>query len=321
MALGKDGAEGLHKPVARAKVAGVNGNFVQLEKRKIGKAEAPLATYFPPGWEVTGGAGPAKATVKTVDIAGNRLELSSVEGFKAGDELVAVWPGSYPAKDCFYFFGFYGLGRYEDVFAFPPGAVGIHVDSSCMNWARGSLGRGIAGTFGVTVEPFSCGIPYGDRVLAALARGNDLAEAMTGGLYGAQRWAGVIFGDPLYAPFRGAKLPDRTAPVLEKPSATAEAKGMRVVARLGGASPDELADVALFRVEYGPDAKYGKALDFYEWPEPEKSKSKERDYSGYSRFCSRLVTGLEKGRTWHYRVIARDLAGNETASPDATFDY
>jgi len=282
-----------------------------------------MAGYFPPGWELAAKAGAARAAIRAVDVKGNRLELSSTDGFKAGEEVVSVWPGAYPAADCFFFFGFYGLGRYEDVFAFPPGAIGIHVDSSCMNWARGALDRGAAATFGVVNEPCSAGIPYGHAVLAALVRGNDLAEAMSGGLLCAQRWAGIIFGDPLYAPFREAKAADRTPPVLAEVAARPEAGGVRVSARLGGTSPDELADVALFRIEWGPDARYGSKLDFLDWPEPENPRQgvKGRDYSGYARSCSRLITGLEKGRTWHFRVTARDPAGNETVGADGTFTY
>jgi hypothetical protein len=282
-----------------------------------------MAGYFSPGWVITAKGSGAKATVRAVDLKGNRLELSATEGFGAGDEVVSVWPGAYPARNCFFFFGFYGLGRYEDVFAFPPGAVGIHVDSACMNWARGALDRGIAGTYGVVVEPFSAGIPYGHAVLTALARGNDLAEAMSGAVFAGQRWAGVTFGDPLYAPFRGARLPDRTKPVLGEVAARPEAAGVRVTARLAGESPDQLAEVALFRIEWGPDAAYGHQLDFIEWPEPENPEGgvRGRDYRGYARIGSRLITGLEKGKTYHYRVTARDPAGNETAGQDGTFSY
>jgi hypothetical protein len=312
-----------HKPTAGAKVKAVEGGFLVLETTKIGQRESHMAGYFPPGGELAAKTGAARAAIRAVDVKGNRLELSSADGFKAGEEVVSVWPGAYPAADCFFFFGFYGLGRYEDVFAFPPGAIGIHVDSSCMNWARGALDRGVAATFGVVNEPCSAGIPYGHAVLAALVRGNDLAEAMSGGLLCAQRWAGIIFGDPLYAPFREAKAADRTPPVLAEVAARPEAGGVRVTARLGGTSPDELAEVALFRIEWGPDARYGSRLDFIAWPEPESPRPgvKGRDYSGYARFCSRLITGLEKGRTWHFRVTARDPAGNETVGADGTFTY
>ncbi|MFH1024038.1 MAG: hypothetical protein V1809_11715 [Planctomycetota bacterium] len=312
-----------HKPESSAKVKAVEGRFLVLAPGKLGDGETPMASYFCPGWEVAAKAGGARAEIRAVDVKANRLELSSTEGFKAGDDVVSSWTGTFPARDCFFFFGFYGLGRYEDVFAFPPGAIGIHVDSSCMSWARGALSRGIAATYGVVNEPCSSGIPYGHMVLSALSRGNDLAEAMLGGTLCAQRWAGVTFGDPLYAPFRGTRTPDAAKPVLGQVAANAEPGGARITARLGGADDDELADVALFKIEYGPDTNYGRKLDFIEWPEPENPALgvKLRDYSGYARFCSRRVTGLEKGKTCHYRVTARDPAGNESVGADGTFTY
>ncbi|MHC4915102.1 MAG: hypothetical protein ACYTGB_06385, partial [Planctomycetota bacterium] len=320
-------AKRAHRPTATAKISAVAPDgVVTLEKIRYAKKELPAAPYFCPGWELrikgrTGKEDP-KATIREVRPAANQLVLSSTQGFEAGSEIVSEWAGEYPSTDCFYFFGFYGLGRHEDVFAFPPGAVGIHVDSSCMRWAHGSLGRGIAATYGVVNEPFSAGIPYGDLVLAALVRGRSLGEAMTGATFFPQRWAGVTFGDPLYSPFRGAKIADSTAPVIARAAAASEKTGVRVSAELGGKTADELADVALFRVEYGLDARYGQALDFYEWPEPENpGKVKGRNYTGYARQFSRVLTGLEKGKTYHYRVVARDPGGNTSAGADATFKW
>jgi len=40
---------------------------------------------------------------------------------------------------------------------------------------------------------------------------------------------------------------------------------------------------------------------------------------GYSRHFRWTLKGLKKGRTYHYRLIARDPAGNVTRSPDAVF--
>ncbi len=320
-------AERAHRPTATAKISAVAADgAVTLEKIRFGKKQLPAAPYFCPGWKlrVKGkeGEGAPEAVVKEVRPAANQLVLSSAKGFEAGSEIVSEWAGQYPSTDCFYFFGFYGLGRYEDVFAFPPGAIGIHVDSSCMRWAHGSLGRGIAGTYGVVNEPFSAGIPYGDLVLAGLVRGRSLGEAMSGAILFPQRWAGVIFGDPLYAPFRAAKAADATPPVIARTAAESGKTGVSIRAELGGKTVDELADVALFRVEYGADANYGQALDYYDWPEPENpGKVKGRNYTGYSRHFSRVLTGLEKGKTYHYRVMARDPAGNSTTGEDATFKW
>ncbi len=311
-----------HKPTVTARIAaeGVAEKSLTLTTPpRIGQREkdAPTALYFPPGCTITNGS--ASACVLGVDVANNRLLVDSVEGFAGGQTVRWTWPGQFPATDCFLFYGFYGLGRYEDVFEFPPGALGIHVDSACMTWARGAIGRGIAATFGVTTEPLSAGIPYGDQVLLALSGGYDWAEAAYGGLRLAQRWTGVLFGDPLYAPFRSAQLRDQTPPVLGKPVVTTVAGKVIVSVALAGTSPDELADVALFRLEYGRTQSYGQMVDFYSWPEPGNSGRVEGRRFGYSRHFRWTLTGLEAGRTCHYRLTARDPAGLTSRTPDATF--
>jgi len=317
----KDGRQ--QKPTATATVASVEGEYLVLKPKRLKRGSSPTSIYFAPGREITVTGGDAKAIVKSVDAKKSRLLVSSTEGFKAGDGIVSVWPGEYPSRDCFFFFGFYGLGKYEDVFAFPPGSIGVHVDSACGKWAAAAMSRGIAGTFGVTAEPFSAGIPYGQIVLATLGRGNDLAEAFGSSVVFGQRWMGVSYGDPLYAPFRGPKRADATKPVLAVPSVSMEAGGANISARLGGETADELADVALFRIEYGRSRRMGEAVDFYDWPEPADPnlKVKGRNYSGYARSFSRLVTGLEEGRRYYYRVVARDPAGNESSSRRGAFIY
>ncbi len=318
--MASDGAQ--HRPTATATIAegGVDAKGVTLAANPKAPAgrDVPAVLYFAPGRVVSNGR--AQARIVGADVGKNRLLLDSTAGFEAGQRISTVWGGAYPADDCFIFYGFYGLGQYEDVFRFPPGAMGIHVDSSCMNWARGAIGRGIAGTFGVTVEPLSAGIPYGDLLLLALGAGYPWADAVYGSLLLGQRWAGVTFGDPIYAPFQSQQLVDRTPPVL-KPITIIRASGTDIIIRaeLASGSADEAADVALFKLEYGATTDYGQTIDFYDWPQPEKSKGVAGRRFGYSRRIVKRLTGLEKGQTYHYRVTARDPAGLETRSEDGTF--
>jgi len=310
-----------HKPTVTAKIASggvAEGHLTLSGPRRIGRRgrDVPPALYFPPGCKVTNGQ--ATAAVIGHDVDGNRLRVDSTVGFAPGQTIRHVWPGEFPARDCFFFYGFYGLGRYEDVFQFPPGALGIHVDSCCMTWARRAMRRGIAATFGVTSEPLSAGVPYGDQVLLALATGYDWAEAAYGGLRLAQRWTGVVFGDPLYAPFRSGQREDRTPPVLTRPKARVYGDVVVITAELAGATADELADVAQFKLEFGRTKDYGQSVDFFDWPEPKDSKFSYKRRFGYSRNFRWRRKGLDKG-TYHFRLIARDPAGLETASPDLTF--
>ncbi len=320
---GAGGPEGAapHKPTVTAKIAsdGVGESHLTLsEPRRIGRRgrDVPPVLYFPPGCKVTNGQ--ATATVIGHDADRNRLRVDSARGFAPGQTIRYVWPGEFPARDCFIFYGFYGLGHYEDVFQFPPGALGIHVDSCCMTWARRAMRRGIAATFGVSSEPLSAGIPYGDQVLLALSSGYDWAEAAYGGLRLGQRWTGVVFGDPVYAPFRSLQREDRTPPVLTRPKARVYGDVVVITAELAGATADELADVAQFKLEFGRTKDYGQTLDFFDWPEPKNSKFLYSRRFGYSRNFRWRQKGLDKG-TYHFRLIARDPAGLETASPDLKF--
>ena len=92
------------------------------------------------------------------------------------------------------------------------------------------------------------------------------------------RWNTVVFGDPLYAPFRTrAKRPDETPPAVERLALHAlhsPGGGHRVLisAELAGATPEQADDVALWRVEYGLTPEYGKVVPFIEWPDPEDDK-------------------------------------------------
>jgi hypothetical protein len=283
-----------------------------------------LTTYDPKSKSASQPAAPAeetprpKAVVTGVDLEGNRLLLNSTKGFAKGDHVRGEWPGKFPVDNCMIFYGFYGLGQFEDCRKFPPGAVGVHVDSSCLRWARGAIGRGITATWGVVTEPLSSGIPYGHLLLAGLAQGYDWAESSYAATRLSQRWAGVCLGDPLYAPFRSQERIDKTPPAIGPVSTKADKKGTLVTARLVGENDDELADVALFRLEYGPTDKYGKTVEYFDWPDPADGKNVKGRRFGYSRHFAATLTDLPKGGVVHYRLTARDPAGL-TSSRTGTF--
>jgi len=327
-----------HKPTVVATIAAVDAAGVTLRPPgRAGRAkDVSGVLYFPPGCEVVcappkpkgspkaattpAPAGPPpRARVVGMDPAKHRLLLSSTKGFKPGQLVRYVWGGTFPTRNCFIFYGFYGLGQFEDVRQFPPGAIGVHVDSCCMAWAGGSIRRGIAATFGVTTEPLSAGIPYGHLMIRALATGHDWAEAAYGATRFGQRWTGVVFGDPIYAPFRSKQRPDTTPPVIGPVTFKPAGSRVTVAATLEGKTADELADVALFRLEYGPTTAYGQAVEFFDWPEPEKGRNVKGRRFGYSRHFQATLKGLKKGATTHWRLTARDPAGNETRTQDATF--
>ena len=320
-----------HKPQVTATISSVQEDGITLTPpRKTARTQpdAPAAFYFVKGWKLTTytskpkstttqPAAPAPApetprpvaTITGVDMENNRLILSSTKGFAGGDKVRSEWPGTFPADNCVFFYGFYGLGQFEDCRKFPPGAMGVHVDSSCLRWARGAIDRGITTTWGVVTEPLSAGIPYGHLLLAGLTQGYDWGESTYAATRLSQRWAGVCLGDPLYAPFRSLERVDKAAPVIGPVTAKANRKGTIITAALAGESEDELVDVALFKLEYGPTGRYGKAVDFFDWPNPADGKNVKGRRFGYSRHFKAALADLSKGKPVHYRLTARDPAG------------
>jgi hypothetical protein len=309
-----------HRPMLSESIApdGVDSTarLVRLAFQGSGRTRQPTVQYWSPGLDVTTSFG-SRARIVGLDFANNALRLDPVEGFKGRDTIAWRWTGQFPITDCFVYYGFYGLGKRWDCYQFLPGAIGIHVDSSCMTWASHQLARGLSVAFGVVNEPFSSGIPYMDQAWLGLATGHDVCESLYAGLYANTRWAGVLFADPLYAPFRSLQLEDHTAPVITNVRAVPGRRGELIVsAELADGSPDARADIALWQVEYGPTSAYGQTVPFVSWPEPENTGAvKDRRYQ-FSRRFRHTLTGLTPNAIHHVRLTARDPAGNESRSAD-----
>ena len=151
---------------------------------------------------------------------------------------------------------------------------------------------------------------------AALTSGHDVAEAFYSAIPFNTRWNTVIFGDPLYAPFRiRAKRPTRLRPrssALPYYALRSPGGGRRVLVRaqLAGATPEQADDIALWQVEYGLTPEYGSVVPYIEWPDPGDDKFSERRRYFYTRRFTYELTGLLPGREYHVRVSARDPFGN-----------
>ncbi len=111
--------------------------------------------------------------------------------------------------------GWYRLRHYEDAFSFNPGAIGYHIASgeaiSIHNpkekgWCKNALERGITVTIGPTSEPYVDAFPKPTEFFGLLLTGRyTLVEAY----YLSTRhvgWRMVLFGDPLYNPWKGMSL-------------------------------------------------------------------------------------------------------------------
>jgi len=143
-----------------------------------------------------------------------------------------------------------------------------------------------------------------------------MAEAFYSAIPLNTRWNTVVFGDPLYAPFRTrAKRPDETPPAIERLALQAlrsPGVGQRILvsAQLAGATPEQADDIALWQMEYGVTAEYGKIVPYIEWPDPEDDKLNQRRRYFYTRRFSFELTDLLPDREYHIRVSARDPFGN-----------
>ena len=107
--------------------------------------------------------------------------------------------------------GWYRLRWYEDAFTFNRGAIGYHIasaeavsvrDPKETGWCKNAIEHGIAATIGSTDEPFVDAFPLPDEFFALLLTGRySLVEAYTL----TTRWTSwrmVLFGDPLYNPWK-----------------------------------------------------------------------------------------------------------------------
>ena len=118
-------------------------------------------------------------------------------------------PGEAP--DVALYVGWYRLRQYEDAFTFRPGAIGYHMASaeavsihsaSESGWCKNALDRGITATLGSIGEPYLDAFPEPLEFVALLMTGQySLVEAY----YLTSRWISwrmVLFGDPLYNPWK-----------------------------------------------------------------------------------------------------------------------
>ena len=124
----------------------------------VSNGDPAPAVYFPVGEVVeTAGGGRAKVLMLT---SHNTLKLSTVDGFRPGDTVRWRQPTGFPLTDVVFYYGYYGLAQYHDVYQFRVGAVGSHMDSGSVVWARAAIRRGITATAGAVTEPASAGVPF-----------------------------------------------------------------------------------------------------------------------------------------------------------------
>lgn len=122
-------------------------------------------------------------------------------------------PGEAP--DVAIYAGWYKLRSYEDAFTFNPGAIGYHIasgeavsihDPNESGWCKNALERGITVTLGPIGEPYVDAFPLPNEFFGLLLTGRyTLAEAYALTTRYTS-WRMILFGDPLYNPWRGRGL-------------------------------------------------------------------------------------------------------------------
>jgi uncharacterized protein (TIGR03790 family) len=129
------------------------------------------------------------------------------------------------APDVAIYAGWYKLRSYEDAFTFNPGSIGYHIasgeavsihDPKETGWCKNALERGITVTLGPTGEPYVDAFPLPNEFFALLLTGRyTLAEAyaLTTRYIS---WRMVLFGDPLYNPWRGRGVVEEKETVLQR---------------------------------------------------------------------------------------------------------
>ena len=126
-------------------------------------------------------------------------------------------PGEAP--DVALYVGWYRLRQYEDAFTFRPGAIGYHMasteavsvhNSSESGWCKNALERGITATLGSIGEPYLDAFPEPLEFVSLLMTGQySLVETY----YLTSRWVSwrmVLFGDPLYNPWKTTPAAQRS---------------------------------------------------------------------------------------------------------------
>lgn len=147
------------------------------------------------------------------DLAGLFRRLTAYDVVLDDTERRFSKPGE--AEDAAVYVGWYRLRAYEDAFTFRPGALGYHIasgeavsvhDPDEPGWCKNALERGITVTLGSTGEPYLDSFPVPNEFLGLLLSGR---YALVEAYYLTTRyvsWRMVLFGDPLYNPWRGKGL-------------------------------------------------------------------------------------------------------------------
>ncbi|NQT91308.1 MAG: hypothetical protein HQ559_01000 [Lentisphaerae bacterium] len=192
----------------------------------------------------------------------------------------------FPVKDVAWYYGHYTTyGRYQDVYQWAVGAVGVHMDSgSCAElhttvfdtfadnpkppddrrpgFVPHALVRNMTATSGTVHEPFENGIIAANFLFRALSLGMNFADACYSAIEDVW-WKSVFIGDPLYRPFGTTKAQDEEPPRIL--SAKVEIRGEDVTIRAGTDKPCQFRVTDSKGKVLRPYSAWGDSWDTRDW--------------------------------------------------------
>ena len=175
--------------------------------------------------------------VDTATKAGEEIGVADAQGIPYPPNDTGFAGRTFPICNSLFYYGQYTTyGRYQDVYQWAVGSVGVHMDSgSCSNlhaqnydafatnpepgdelrvgFVPHALVRNLTAAAGVVHEPYENGIAAANFLFRSLSLGLPFADAC----YSATRdiwWKSIFIGDPLYRPFGLPKRLDDQAPVI-----------------------------------------------------------------------------------------------------------
>jgi len=321
--LGYEVGQSAHLPAVVAAIdEPPTGNTIKFKSESKSK-NAPF--FFPIGETVSSSSG-GSATVLTSSWNGTTrtITLDNIIDFNDNDIVTWSWNGEFPISPMFTY-TFYAYGAYHDVFTFPVGAFGRHMDSgsgggirsATGNWCSKALKRNITSTSGAVSEPSAWGEAYMSKAMVALTHGCDAIDAWYNSITYAKNWMALVITDPLYAPFRNynSHIDDTKNPIINVVRTKQKDADERFIeVDIGGDF-----DVCQIKIDYGETDSYGNIFDYYDFSGPISGSWNSSRYYFFTKNFSKSIGGLVDGQTYHFKITARDPYGNETESPDLTF--
>jgi uncharacterized protein (TIGR03790 family) len=146
-------------------------------------------------------------------------ELTTLAKKSFGSNISVEFDGNpdlaIDVKNISLYLGWYQLRNFENSYSFVPGAIGLHIASEeAINihnkeekgWCKNLLEKGVVATVGAVEEPYLDSFPNPNYFFSLITSGN---FQLIDSYYLSTKyisWRQILFGDPLYNPFKNHKI-------------------------------------------------------------------------------------------------------------------